>query len=105
MLVMKGTEWLAEPGWSNVWLALSTWPGLLAVTVAAALSGARRSLSAWQEHLKVRMILREAPAGTVVATQTRRGRAVSTVVVQVSSREDGNALYVSFPQLPDRSAR
>lgn len=102
---MKGAEWLTEPGWVKVWLTLSdsvSWQWLIAVVLAAALSGARRSISDWQEHLKVRMILREAPTGTVVATQTRRGRAVSTVVVQVG---DGGGAQVAFPRLPDRRAR
>ncbi|MGW4848999.1 hypothetical protein [Nocardia brasiliensis] len=37
----------------------------------------------WQRHLLTRMIVREAPVGTVVTSVTRRGNAVSSHVVEV----------------------
>ncbi|WP_159080185.1 hypothetical protein [Nocardia suismassiliense] len=37
----------------------------------------------WQRHLLTRMIVREAPVGTVVKSVARRGNAVSTLVIEV----------------------
>jgi hypothetical protein len=101
---MKGTEWFIGSGWGSVWLSPSDvtwWPELLMMAVVAVLSGARWVLRDWQEHLKVQMILREAPRGTIVATQSRRGRAATTVVVQVGHLDGAS---VTRP-LPDGRAK
>lgn len=82
--------WVAE-----VWPALldmASWPGLLVVLAVPLVSWFGRGLRDWQEHLKMKMILRDAVAGTVVVSQRRHRRSSSTLLVRVGGDDAAPAL-------------
>jgi hypothetical protein len=87
---------IPEQGWAGqVWpilVAVASWSGLLVVLAVPLVSWLDRGMRAWREHLKVRMILRDAAAGTVVVSQTRRRRSSSTLIVRVGGDDPVPAL-------------
>jgi hypothetical protein len=81
---------------AQMWPALldtASWPGLLVVLALPLVSWFSRGVRDWQEHLKVKMILRNAAIGTVVVSQTRHRRSSSTLVVRVG-RDDAVSAFV-----------
>ncbi|QBS43642.1 hypothetical protein [Nocardia sp. CS682] len=62
------------------WAAAAVFVGPLCSLILYGLFDCVRN---WQRHLLTRMIVREAPVGTVVESVARRGNAVSTLVVEV----------------------
>lgn len=69
-------------------LDVTSWSGLLVVLAMPLVQWLDGGAQTWQEHLKVRMILRDAVAGTVVVSQTRRRRSSSILIVRVGSGSD-----------------
>ena len=96
---------VATQTWSSLpWSALPdmmSWPGLLIGIGAPLMLWVGRCVRDWQEHLKVRMILRNAPKGSVIASQTRDSRSVSTLVIWIGVGEP----VVRTAGLPDQRRR
>lgn len=85
LLVVMLTGIFDQVSVAQVWAPLldMTWcPGLFVVLAVPFVSWLGKSLRAWQEHLKVKMILRNACVGTVVVSQTRCRWSSSTLVVR-----------------------